>query len=55
MSIENPRHWDEDEDYPCIHNWDGNYPGEDDEDNDTPYMTEDDNDEATSLHDECPF
>lgn len=40
------------EDIPCIRDWDGNYPDEDD--NDTPYMFEDDNDEATTL-DDCPF
>ena len=45
--------WDV-EDVPCVRDWDGNYPGEDDNDNDTPYMLEDDNDEATTL-DECPF
>tara|TARA_Y100000591_G_C21494423_1_gene526783 strand:- start:335 stop:514 length:180 start_codon:yes stop_codon:yes gene_type:complete len=49
--------WDTDadmmDDVPCIHDWDGNYPGEDD-DNDTPYMYEDDNDEVTTL-DDIPF
>lgn len=50
--------WDTDsdtDDVPCIHAWDGNYPDEDDNDNDTPYMYEDDNDEATSLEDSAPF
>lgn len=46
--------WDEayiDEDIPCIQDWDGNYPGEDD----TPYMLEDDTPEVTTLDDDMPF
>ena len=55
MSIGPREHltWDV-EDIPCIRDWDGSYPDEEN-DNDTPYMFEDDNDEATSLEDSIPF
>ena len=42
---------DIDDDTFCIHNWDGEYPGEDD----TPYMLEDDTPEVTTLDDDLPF
>ena len=55
-----PQHWDLDD--PETDCWDGNYPGQEDEDgddtpdNDTPYMTEDDSyDEICSLNDDCDF